>query len=397
MKRVEPDDKTRNDCVIIDEHNSDKTAQYYETDDGVIVILEKDDTIYFHGLMILSVLHGEIETLGYTVTKNSKDVKLYSPRGTSLLYLKNVTTQDIPVKSYLTNLKISNEVKLTDNCAIILCKKLDEANISFIEKHISQQILPRIEDSNMPRVVFQPKGKWNVLKPNHNWDRIISGINKSTKMMICGGKGVGKTTFLRYAINQLLMKFKEIRIIDLDPGQSEFTIPGCISIIRINEPVFGVNYTHLKAAERSILSNINIGYEPEKYIASVKCLLDTSLDEIPTLINYMGYTYGIGINILSAAIVHMQPTDILQIHSQNSKKNYRCKLSVDVVIANAKVFVDLVPTDLNYNLYEVQSMCDYNDGWTAEPRQLREMSILAYISQMADSNSVFRTKSPLYK
>lgn len=46
------------------------------------------------------------------------------------------------------------------------------------------------------------------------------------------------------------MKYKEIRVVDLDPGQPEFTVPGCVSLHTIREPVFGPNYTHIKKAEK---------------------------------------------------------------------------------------------------------------------------------------------------
>ena len=41
-----------------------------------------------------------------------------------------------------------------------------------------------------------------------------------------GGKGVGKSTMLRYIANRLIQECGQILWIDLDPGQAEFTIPG---------------------------------------------------------------------------------------------------------------------------------------------------------------------------
>ncbi|XP_063930696.1 polynucleotide 5'-hydroxyl-kinase NOL9-like [Zophobas morio] len=384
-KKAKVDDPPVNNLLM-------EEAQFYFRDDGIIVILEKNQTIYFHGLCSVSVLHGQVEVLGHVLTKNSPEAKLYSFRGSSLLYLKNITESDIPISSYL----LPNKIKLSEKCALVFCKKLHDPGVLFMEKHISQQILPR-QEQDLPRVVFQPKeGSWNLLQVSQDWNHVINEVDKNTKLMICGGKGVGKTTFLRYAINRLLMKFSEIRVIDLDPGQSEFTVPGCISIVRVNTPLFGVNYTHLQQTERSILSNINIAYEPEKYIAGVKELVSVVLDEIPTLINYMGYTHGVGINILSAVITQIQPTDVLQICSQNSKKNYKFSLKTGVIKQNAKLFVS-EKTNLNYNLHQIESMCDGNDSWTAEPRQLREMCVLSYISHLVDSNSVFKSKGPMYR
>ncbi|XP_044259863.1 polynucleotide 5'-hydroxyl-kinase NOL9 [Tribolium madens] len=394
-------EKEKNEKTSVSQPKSEtfsKTnAQYYYTTDGIVVVLERNETVYIHGLCLLSVLHGEIEILGHIMNKNSAEAKVYSPRGTALLYLKNQTVSDVPATNYLLNLKIS--IKLTPNCAVVLCKYLHDPNILFIEKHISQQILPRGENNTLPRITFDPKeGNWNLIKTDQNWDKIIDAINSHTKMIICGGKGVGKTTFLRYTLNRLLMKFKKVRVIDLDPGQSEFTVPGSISLVEITEPVFGVNYTHLHKTQRSILSNINIAYEPDKYISSVKLLLREHFEEeIPTVVNYMGYTHGMGLNILSAVIVHVQPTDILQICSRDSKKNYKCLLEEDFVMENAKLFVPDLNIILHYNLHKIESKSDENDGWTAEPRQLREMSVLAFVREMINSDSIYKTYIPLYR
>ena len=44
--------------------------------------------------------------------------------------------------------------------------------------------------------------------------------------MALGGKGVGKSTFLKYVTNRLLTLVGPVLYVDLDPGQAEFTLPG---------------------------------------------------------------------------------------------------------------------------------------------------------------------------
>ena len=46
--------------------------------------------------------------------------------------------------------------------------------------------------------------------------------------MALGGKGVGKSTFLKYLTNRVLSESdgRPVLFVDLDPGQAEFTIPG---------------------------------------------------------------------------------------------------------------------------------------------------------------------------
>lgn len=226
-------------------------AQYAPLKDGILVVLSDNETIYFHGLMsIVRVLHGEIEVLGYKINKDSSSHNLYSPRGTSLLYIKNITKSTVNLGNILDGFNTKEKIQTTANSAIFICKKLLEPSLTYIEKHISQQILPKNENNNLPRVTFEPYGNWNWTQTNPQWDHLLFRMTPQSKMLICGGKGVGKSVFLRYAINKLLLNYPQVRVIDLDPGQSEFTPPGCISVVSIKEPIFGPNFTHLLKAEK---------------------------------------------------------------------------------------------------------------------------------------------------
>lgn len=69
--------------------------------------------------------------------------------------------------------------------------------------------------------------------------------------MLCGGKGVGKSTMLRFLVNRLLSSGKEeVLLIDFDPGQNEVTVPGCLSLSIIRKPLLGPNFTHLQNPEK---------------------------------------------------------------------------------------------------------------------------------------------------
>lgn len=74
----------------------------------------------------------------------------------------------------------------------------------------------------------------------------------SPKVVLCGGKSVGKSTFLRYLINRLLKKLNKILVLDFDLGQCEFTVGGCISATLVEEPVLGPNFSHLKQPLRYV-------------------------------------------------------------------------------------------------------------------------------------------------
>jgi polynucleotide 5'-hydroxyl-kinase GRC3/NOL9 len=63
---------------------------------------------------------------------------------------------------------------------------------------------------------------------------------------------VGKSTFNRWFANRTLSqsKHKGVLLIDLDPGQTEFTPAGVISAFYSTEPLLGPNFTHLRQAQK---------------------------------------------------------------------------------------------------------------------------------------------------
>ena len=69
-------------------------------------------------------------------------------------------------------------------------------------------------------------------------------------VVVCGGKNVGKSTFIRYLINRHLMKWKRVLVLDFDPGQSEFTVMGCLSVVLVEQPLLGPNFSHILCPER---------------------------------------------------------------------------------------------------------------------------------------------------
>lgn len=74
-------------------------------------------------------------------------------------------------------------------------------------------------------------------------------LDERKKGIVCGGKGAGKSTFLRYYVNSLLSE-GPVLVIDLDPGQCEFTVAGNISATVVKEPIIGNSFTHLQTPER---------------------------------------------------------------------------------------------------------------------------------------------------
>ncbi|KAL3276330.1 hypothetical protein HHI36_011713 [Cryptolaemus montrouzieri] len=379
----------------------------FEVDAKYIVVLKYSQTIRIFGYADLKILLGKVNILGYTLNNKFPKRSIYSPRGTALLTLKNTSKFCDDVKTLkvlvpqLSKYNEINDIDIREDSAIIMFSKTSNFKLNLIEDHISQKIVPK--EHNSLCLEIEPKGTWNIIAIPQDWDQIVSSVNGSSKLFICGGKGVGKSTFMRYCVNYLLQKYGTVKVIDLDPGQSEFTVPGTISSLTITEPLLGVNYTHLKEADRSILCDINVSGDPHKYVQCIEELIkvqENANDNVfPTIVNYMGYTNDIAFHLVSSAIVLLQPSNIIYIHSSNKKKNFKVRMNRDTIIEHSKLFSPTSSMNFEMKLLKVPAVTDENTGWTLEPRQMREMCILAYFGQSMDenTNSLQSYKLPMFE
>lgn len=117
----------------------------------------------------------------------------------------------------------------------------------------------------------------------------------------------------------------------------------------------------------------------------------------------MGFSLGIGLNIACSVIAEIKPTTVIQIQSKNQKKNFSKLLTPDCVIENmllpSLLPVHVAPEELSYQFITLDSMSDSCSGFSFQPRQIREMCALAYMSQVLpdDVFSLTDPSVPIYK
>lgn len=81
----------------------------------------------------------------------------------------------------------------------------------------------------------------------------LKGDPGGLRAIICGAKGVGKSTCVRYAVNRLLAAAPHVCVLDCDVGQSEFSVPGMLTLHVIDRarPVLGPHHLDLRTPELS--------------------------------------------------------------------------------------------------------------------------------------------------
>ena len=204
-------------------------------------------------------------------------------------------------------------------------------------------------------------------------------------MVGIGGKGVGKSTMLKYISNQLIQNIGPIIWIDLDPGQAEFTLPGCLSCTILRNPILGPNFTHLdqEVIKQVYLGTVNVSEVMQRYHHAVEYLVnflkaDSNLVSMPWVVNTMGFNRGLGVTLLKKSLKLINPTNLVEVRSRFAKKNYECNFrdyaSQNLPNCNVMSF-EAVPESMNVEM-------GVQDNWgIPEPYKLRDIVILSYIEE----------------
>ncbi|KAJ9593870.1 hypothetical protein L9F63_027486, partial [Diploptera punctata] len=230
-----------------------------------------------------------------------------------------------------------------------------------------------------------------------------------SRTVICGGKGVGKSTFLRYLVNQLLSTFREVLCLDFDPGQTEFTVPGTVSAVLVKKPLLGPNFTHITSTECMVnIGEVSIAQCPLHYLDSVSYIIDfcnskAELNKLPCIVNTMGFNQGIGVDLTVSLIRFVNPYHVVQINSKSEKYNFPSDLSTGYVWQYNSRFCRVPSSFLQYTHTIINSSVvggkesPSSSLWGLEPARLREAMVLSYLSQMLKSSKSTLTDVVPYK
>ena len=179
---------------------------------------------------------------------------------------------------------------------------------------------------------------------------------RGSRSVICGAKGVGKSTCLRYTVNRLLSTTDAVAVIDCDLGQPEFTVPGLLSLHIITEPILSPTHMHLREPLLSyFIGDITSKNEPEQFSNALRALVSRYTEiqndllnkeiqmtkrnqsdansfamlsdrkfkpkmvPLPLVVNTDGNVRFMGAEILTAVMEIVRPTHVLHISSEKDR------------------------------------------------------------------------------
>ncbi|ELR03793.1 Polynucleotide 5'-hydroxyl-kinase grc3 [Pseudogymnoascus destructans] len=311
---------------------------------GVSVRLAPGERVVVLGEYRLAVRKGRATVLGASLSPDSTRpyVDVYAPSSHSLPVIRYLESEDNEViislgqlKSGLRPLKKLSPLfsRLWNESATALDGGVDSDQRSSFQILFSTVDGPR----KIPlHKVYSPP-EWNetfAAVSSGKWNR--DGISST---MICGPKSSGKSTFAKLLVNRLLTltpppKSRSKRpagvlLLDLDPGQPEYSPPGQLSLVHLLKPNFGPPYTHPDAdsggctvIQAHSVCATSPSADSDHYMACVSDLLShyrhyiSSHAECPLIINTPGWILGTGLELLMELIKKAKPTVVIYMSTE---------------------------------------------------------------------------------
>jgi polynucleotide 5'-hydroxyl-kinase GRC3/NOL9 len=153
------------------------------------------------------------------------------------------------------------------------------------------------------------------------------------RILICGPKSSGKSTFSRMMANRFVthhvaprsdpkdIPWNSVAYMDIDPGQPEFTPPGVIALVTMSKPNLGSSFCHpaVEAGFRVVKSHAIASVTPAlDPVHLVDCATDMFTGHYnpdgakhPLIVNTPGWVQGTGLDIITTLIKHVQPTEVI--------------------------------------------------------------------------------------
>lgn len=333
-------------------------SQFFNSINSRHVLLLLRNELHFHGSLHVKLIAGKVTAFGYQLQHN-KTVTLHSPRGHGFINLITAPSRLSDQQQYAQALDtlaadfyaqdiayVKTQMKCASDAILILEREQTNKGVNMIDRYMRETMFPNINafnnDSPFYSSEFVLHCKFftepdNGLVHNEQWSTIA--LHNTTKLVAIGGKGVGKSTFIRYLINANIGKFPKFLFIDLDIGQPELFVPQTVSATVVTEPILGPGYLkNVKPSKAVLFGDINVLPNPIKYL---RCVLDifefcastSELSSIPWIINTMGYSRGFGSELIACILKIVQPTDVVQIQSRMNADNFVQIMNANVVNA----------------------------------------------------------------
>ncbi|KAH8361985.1 hypothetical protein KR200_009377 [Drosophila serrata] len=380
----------------------------------VLAVIKENIELY--GTLVLTLLSGQISVNGHKAGRQ-EPLTIYSLKGLPWVSVSPTKTKKpskdevnwVELNENFTRAQLDRiqESFQSQTDAIVLLQRNAGAQ-SLLEtfgKHMAQNVFPLLNTSNRPyhqsesllQCLIQSSDLSRTLVVPQVWNKLK--IQPNSRIIIAGGKGVGKSSLLRYLINRNLAQLPSFLLVDLDIGQPEVFVPQTVSCTLIDGPILGPGFLLNKQPDCAyVVGHTNIVMCAEQYARAVIQLIqhiekDRKYENIPWLINTMGYNKGFGTELMALLVDRIRPTDLIQITSPIPINNFdspleRSSLSqCKPIIYTADEF--LVKDIPKYTLHKLMSAVPPKERgtWSLSAKDMRYSNLLARLSSCLTGNA----------
>ncbi|KAH8347985.1 hypothetical protein KR084_002920 [Drosophila pseudotakahashii] len=380
----------------------------------VLAVIKEDLELY--GTLVLTLLSGQISVNGYR-PRRQEPLTIYSPKGLNWVSIsptkvkkpaKDVVEWEELNKNFTRAQldRIQGSFQSQTNAIVLLQRNTGgQGLVDSFGKHMAQNLFPLVNASNRPyhqsesllHCLIQSSDLSRTLQVPQVWNKLK--MQATSRILIAGGKGVGKSSLLRYLINRNLGQFPSLLLIDLDIGQPEVFVSQTVSCTLIDEPLLGPGFLFNKQPDYAyVVGHTNIVLCAEQYARAVIQLIqnvqkDDKYANIPWLINTMGYNKGFGTELMALLVDRIRPTDLVQIASPFPINNFDSALEwsslsqLKPIIYTADEFrVKEVP---KYTLHKLLSAVPPKEPgtWSLSAKDMRYSNLLARLSSCLTGNA----------
>ncbi|KAI3651965.1 hypothetical protein MP228_003268 [Amoeboaphelidium protococcarum] len=289
-----------------------------------LIGLRDGPPLYVYGKAEIMILKGSCLIQGALLSaSDSRSYCVYSPSSHSLLSI-------LPRKS--SSLKAQSDILITD--------ELKDCDVILMVKSLSNDGFDGMNGFARHFNVFQSNTELDLIvqgfyavNPMFNssmpllspltitLDKLFNN-GESQSWLLCGEKSVGKSTMTRHLVNRLLQDYDSVFYLDCDVGQSEFTPPGLVSLIKISDYILGPPFTHQRPADTYPVyyGHLSLDADPVSYFTSVaQCWQKynkINSRKCPIVINTCGWMTGIGADLLNQIIYLTQVRNVVELVPQ---------------------------------------------------------------------------------
>ncbi|XP_069335381.1 polynucleotide 5'-hydroxyl-kinase NOL9 [Eulemur rufifrons] len=316
-----------------------------------LLLLPVQQGFTFSGICRVTCLYGQVQVFGFNISQGQPAQDVYSTYTHSHLTI-NAVRYSMPEKSKKeikreARTLLKSHLNLDDRCwsmqnfsplcSIVLLEHLKTSTVKFITSYPG---LSYVFTQENPAFQINPEGlalrsvgikrekkKKGLLLSKSALSTLEELVNVSCEevdgcpiILVCGSQDVGKSTFNRYLINQLLNSVSCVDYLECDLGQTEFTPPGCISLLNVTEPILGPPFFHQRTPQKMVYyGKTSCKNDYENYIEIIKYVFSSYKRESPLIINTMGWVLDEGLLLLIDLIRLLSPSHVVQFSSAHSK------------------------------------------------------------------------------